>query len=254
MSKTSTIQDELEHDNLTENENDFNFDEIDDDLDNLENDELVQQALHRGVDLKKYARELEKDLRAAENESILQYVENNQQVVDLHKQMQDCDAVLARMQDMLLGFQADLGGISEEIKHLQDESMSMSVRLKNRKAAEDMLSDFIDRSSLPIELIEAIASSDVNDDFLKAVVTLTDKLKYLQSKSKPFNHDHDNDNTPTRHNGDRNNDNHVSVIPSETFTGKTLLPELEKLKMRSLAKSRDYFTRKYYSLLPIFTF
>ena len=58
--ESSAIQEELAHDVL---EDDINFDEIDDDLDNLENDELVQQALHRGVDLKKYACELEKDLR-----------------------------------------------------------------------------------------------------------------------------------------------------------------------------------------------
>jgi vacuolar protein sorting-associated protein 52 len=68
-------------------------------------------------------------------ESVGQYMENSQQVLDLHKQMQDCDAVLARMQEMLLGFQADLGGISEEIKYLQDESLSMSICLKNKKAA-----------------------------------------------------------------------------------------------------------------------
>lgn len=35
------------------------------------------------------------------------------------QQIQGCDAILARMQEMLLGFQADLGGISDEIKHLQ---------------------------------------------------------------------------------------------------------------------------------------
>ena len=51
----------------------------------------------------------------AENETVLQYVDNNQKVVSLHKQMQDCDTVLARMQDMLLGFQSDLSGISEEV-------------------------------------------------------------------------------------------------------------------------------------------
>ena len=110
----------------------INFDEIGEDLLAFEEDDMVHQALHRGVDLRKYGAELEKELRLAEMESVSQYVENNQQVVDLHKQMQDCDAVLARMQEMLLGFQADLGGISEEIKHLQDESLSMSIRLRNR--------------------------------------------------------------------------------------------------------------------------
>lgn len=73
-------------------------------------------------------------------DSVSQYVDNNSQVLDLHRQMQECDAVLARMQSLLLGFQDDLGGISEEIKHLQDESLSMSIRLKNRRAAEEVSS------------------------------------------------------------------------------------------------------------------
>lgn len=38
-------------------------------------------------------------------------------------QIQGCDAILARMQEMLLGFQADLGGISDEIKHLQVQKL-----------------------------------------------------------------------------------------------------------------------------------
>jgi hypothetical protein len=40
-----------------------NFDEIDEDLVTFQEDEMVQQALQRGVDLKKYGRELEKELR-----------------------------------------------------------------------------------------------------------------------------------------------------------------------------------------------
>ena len=41
----------------------INFGEIDDDLAAFQEDEMVQQALHRGVDLKKYAAELERDLK-----------------------------------------------------------------------------------------------------------------------------------------------------------------------------------------------
>ena len=86
-----------------------------------------------GIDLKKYSEELELLLKAAESEAVEQYIEHSPDVVKLHEEMQDCDHVLARMQEMLLGFQADLSGISEEIRHLQDESLSMSVKLKNRR-------------------------------------------------------------------------------------------------------------------------
>ena len=42
---------------------DINFDEIDLDLSTFQEDETVQLALQRGVDLKKYGRELEKELK-----------------------------------------------------------------------------------------------------------------------------------------------------------------------------------------------
>jgi 3-keto-L-gulonate-6-phosphate decarboxylase len=47
--------------------NDINFEEIDDDLATFQEDEMVQQALHRGVDLDKYGKELERDLRQVTN-------------------------------------------------------------------------------------------------------------------------------------------------------------------------------------------
>lgn len=208
---------EVEKDNLNLSD-DFNFDEIDEDLALFQEDEMVQQALHRGVDLKKYGRELEKDLKSAEMESVVQYVENSQQVIDLHKQMQHCDAVLARMQDMLLGFQADLGGISDEIKNLQDESLSMSVRLRNRKAAEEKLHDFLSNSTIPIDFTEKIVSPEVTEEFMKAVLSLNDKLNYVQNKS------------------------------SETYTGRSLIPDLERLKSKSTAKINEYFTRQFKAL------
>jgi hypothetical protein len=48
----------------------INFGEIDEDLAAFQEDELVQQALHRGVDLDKYGKELERDLRQVRYESL----------------------------------------------------------------------------------------------------------------------------------------------------------------------------------------
>ena len=41
----------------------FSEEEIDEDLAAFQEDEMVQQALHRGVDLRRYGRELESELR-----------------------------------------------------------------------------------------------------------------------------------------------------------------------------------------------
>lgn len=202
---------------------DIDFEGLSDDLLQFQEDEMVQQALHRGVDLKKYGSELENDLKQAESDCVTQYVDNNPQVTDLHKGLQDVDAVLSRMQDMLLGFQADLGGISEEIKHLQDESLSMSIRLKNRKAAEERLHNFIENSTITPEMATIINGPTVNEAFLDGVVNLSSKLKYLEQT------------TPAK------DGSSLDIAPCETFVGKTMLPVMEKLKIRALTKARDYF-------------
>jgi vacuolar protein sorting-associated protein 52 len=208
----------------------INFDEIGDDLLAFQEDDMVHQALHRGVDLKKYGSELEKELKAAEMDSVTQYVENHQLVVDLHKQMRECDAVLARMQEMLLGFQADLGGISDEIKHLQDESLSMSIRLKNRRAAEDKLHLFLEKASITPTMTEYIVSPDINEAFLDAVVNLSEKLQFLQQD------------TPAK------DGSSLDIPPAESYAGRSLLPDLERLKIRAIAKTRDYFIAQFQAL------
>ena len=146
--------------------------------------------------------------------------------------MQECDAVLARMQLLLLGFQDDLGGISEEIKHLQDESLSMGIRLKNRRAAEEKLHTFIDRCVLSPELCEKIVSPEVNEGFLQAVISLSEKLKFLTKPS-----------TANSKEGFS-----FEIPPAETFTGRTLLPDLEKLKLKSISKANNYFTNQFQAL------
>jgi hypothetical protein len=159
-------------------------------------------------------------------ESVDQYMENSQQVLDLHKQMQDCDAVLARMQEMLLGFQADLGGISEEIKYLQDESLSMSICLKNKKSAEEKLRCFIENASISGDMANVIINGPVNEAFLEAIVSLSSRLKFLKAERTEC----------------------ADIPPAETQAGKALLPELGKLKLKAIVKSKDYFTSQFNAL------
>jgi len=208
----------------------INFDEIDDDLERFQEDEMVQQALHRGVDLKKYGRELEKELKEAEAASIAQYMENKQQVLDLHSQIHDCDDVLLRMQDMLLGFQSDLSGISEEIRHLQEESFSMNIRLKNRRIAEELLHHFLENASISPDVMSCIADNTIDEEFLEGVVDLSNKLHFITLEQ------------PAK------DGSSLELAPVDTKTSMVLLPELEKLKTLAISKIRDHFTSQFMAL------
>jgi hypothetical protein len=75
------------------------------------------------------------------------------------------DSILAGMEQMLGRFQGDLGNISTEIRSLQEQSQSMSIKLKNRKAAEQKLGAFLENLVVPTGLIEGIMQRDVDDDY-----------------------------------------------------------------------------------------
>lgn len=69
------------------------------------------------------------------------------------------------MEEMLAKFQSDLGSISSEIRSLQEQSQSMSLKLRNRKAADRGLSSFLDSLALPLPLIQGILAADLDHDF-----------------------------------------------------------------------------------------
>ena len=62
------------------------------------------------------------------------------------------------------GFQKDLGKISGEIKSLQEQSMSLSIKLRNRKAAETSLGAFVEGITVSPSLVSSLLESEVNEE------------------------------------------------------------------------------------------
>ena len=117
------------------------------DLESFRADSTVQDALAKGTDLRAYSLEVEEALRSVERESIEEYIGESESLAGLHGDIRACDSVLDSMELMLRGFQTDLASISAQIKYLQEESLTMNVRLRNRKAAESQLSSFIQQAN-----------------------------------------------------------------------------------------------------------
>lgn len=163
-------------------------------------------------------------------ESVGLYVEHGHEVEALHQQMLECDRVLGRMEEMLHGFQADLGEISSEIKHLQEDSLSMSIKLKNRRHVEDRLHAFLENAALPPHTASQVLSPNVNEAFQDAVVALNKRLKFLEQAA------------PAR------DGSSLDLPPADTAYARALLPELEKLKIKAIAKVREYFSLQFTGL------
>lgn len=65
----------------------------------------IQEILKTGTDLRQYSRQIEKQFKEVENQSIEDYIKESMNIANLHNQIGDCDAILERMESMLQNFQ-----------------------------------------------------------------------------------------------------------------------------------------------------
>ncbi len=210
---------------------DFRFDK---DLDLFQKDDIVKQALSEGVDLKGYRDDIELELRELEVDSVSEYLTQRGKLLALSQEINSCDSTLACMHELLLGFQADLNGISDEIKYLQDESSSMNVRLKNCRATEALLSRYLGKVILTPELASAICG-DVNDAFLEYLIALNSKAKYVKQTEEA---------EEGSSGGEADEVASLGIPPCETRAAVEVSPHLSTLCAIASRKSHAYLLGK----------
>lgn len=183
----------------------------------LNNDE-IQEILKSDTDLREFSQEIEKQLKAVEDQSIRAYIEESSNIAQLHQQIASADNVLENMESMLTNFQKVLNNISSEITILQKKSVSMAVQLNNRQSVRATLYQFIDDMAIPEEMIKSIMDSPVTDkDFLTHLNELNHKLSLV----KELNF-------------------------KESKSAEDVSDILEKLKIKAMSKLRTYLLEQIY--------
>jgi septal ring factor EnvC (AmiA/AmiB activator) len=191
------------------------LDFVDEDLRSFEQDDMVKAALAKGVDLRQYAKSVDDELRTVERDSIMDYIAEAEELATLHTQIKQCDTILDSMESMLSGFQGDLANISSEIKHLQDESISINIRLRNRKAVEGQLSDFINQAVIPPSLVTNICAAEVNEAYIEYILELNSKVRFSKQESS-----------------------------QRTMAYRDIATDIEKLRARAAMRMRDFLLQK----------
>eukprot|EP00472_Partenskyella_glossopodia_P013646 CAMPEP_0197515828 /NCGR_PEP_ID=MMETSP1318-20131121/826_1 /TAXON_ID=552666 /ORGANISM="Partenskyella glossopodia, Strain RCC365" /LENGTH=688 /DNA_ID=CAMNT_0043064293 /DNA_START=96 /DNA_END=2162 /DNA_ORIENTATION=- len=200
---------------------DIDFSEVDDDLKKFQQDHIVKDALERGVDLGNYARQIEAQLTETERASLEDYLKQSADVAGLHSSIKSCDSVLESMEAMLTRFQSDLGAISSEIKHLQDKSMSMRVKLKNRKGVHKELDGYVKSIFLSPELVSSIHESEIKEKYISYLEELEVKIRYLGKLKK-------------EHKLDK--------------AAAEMVPLCERTKMKAVSRIRTFLVQKIFLL------
>uniref|UniRef100_A0A8C7HBA1 Vacuolar protein sorting-associated protein 52 homolog n=1 Tax=Oncorhynchus kisutch TaxID=8019 RepID=A0A8C7HBA1_ONCKI len=139
--------------------------------------------------------------------------------VDIHTQanLEDDlvkEALKTRMEGMLSGFQSDLSSISSEIQTLQQQSVSMSVRLKNRQAVHSHLSQLVDELVVPGAMIHPVTEQE----FLEQLHELNNKINFAKELSF-----------------------------RETLACSDIQDIVDHLKIKAVTKIREFILQKIYS-------
>ncbi|XP_041480934.1 vacuolar protein sorting-associated protein 52 homolog [Lytechinus variegatus] len=194
----------------------FILDEVDIHIQQNLEDEVVKAALESGVDLRQYSKQIEAELQEVENASIDDYIKESQNIASLHNQITACDTILERMEQMLNGFQSDLGSLSAEIQTLQEQSIAMNVKLKNRQAVRGELSQFVDEMAVNERMINIVLDAPVTErQFLEQLHELNHKIRFV--KEQAF---------------------------KDALSCRDVEDILEKLKLKAIFKIREFILQK----------
>nr|CDJ83703.1 Vps52 Sac2 domain containing protein [Haemonchus contortus] len=144
---------------------------------------IVREALSAGNDLNNISVKVNEELTEAHRIAVKECIQNADKLTDLYNQILACDQVFERLEKMLLGFQGDLGTISEDMKRLQDQSISINQELENRQKVRGELSQFVDDIIVPQTMIKVIMEADVNDRaFLEQLHELQHKINFIKAQ------------------------------------------------------------------------
>ncbi|KAG9510079.1 Vacuolar protein sorting-associated protein 52-like protein [Fragariocoptes setiger] len=126
---------------------------------------------------------IEKKLKHVEHACIADYMKEGNNISDLHQRVICCDQILERLETMLCKFQADLGNICQDILSLQDQSVSLSTQLQNKRAVREKLGQFIDDMTIPQPVINHIMNAPTNEAlFMEHLQILDQKINFFKEQ------------------------------------------------------------------------
>lgn len=188
--------------------------------DDSEENKAVVAALLGGVqEAEGFASGVDDRLRGLEEDSVGDYVASEGALKELQREIQSTDAVLEKMENMLSVFQSELSGISHEIKQLQGDSLAMNVKLRNRRALQSMMSEYVNSVVVSPQLVKQICEEEVNEAYLEYLTELNKKLDHVKQSD-------------------------MQRLPSCAQSA----PELEKLRVKAVSRIKDFLLQKINTL------
>ena len=89
---------------------------------------------------------------------------------------------MAKVGNVVDGFQGDLEHISDEVRTLQQRSENYHMQLNNRRNLNKLLTNYLDSTLLQREFIDSLCNDNIDantDDYLEKVEKLNEMIVYV---------------------------------------------------------------------------
>ncbi|KYQ93141.1 Vps52 / Sac2 family protein [Tieghemostelium lacteum] len=135
-----------------------------------------------------FSSHIESELKSLPSTVLHTYFEQSTELLKLHNVIKDSKKELIGIGSEFEGF---IGELSDLIKDMPDNhlvSMQISKSLKNRTVTRDEFAKLIESIVIPPELIQELMQDDVDEDYIKSINELTQRVKnldcYMQTQAK----------------------------------------------------------------------
>ena len=188
----------------------------------LSNPSLKAALADGSLDLTSYSSTVEEELSVLEGQCIDAYRRKTAEIASLCQELEQADGILLGLQELLLGFQADLGGLSGDIRQMQETSKRLGIQLHNRKEAALGLRAFLGRIILSPSLVETIGKGPVNSSqFQQAILEFVHIAKDTHQEEPQ--------------------DWACGRAPADTTAGMEMQAHIRQLRLLAVSRIRDYF-------------
>ncbi len=215
------------------------------DLDTFHENEAVQEALARNVDLTAYSKTTDAELAELHESVVAHHFREVAGVAVLAGEMDKCGDMLFKMQQMLQVFQRNLSQVSAEMKRLQGSCEELETKLNNRAKVERRVRKFIERILVSPALKHTISTAPVKGAvFAKALVVVDEKITFIRYGPGAMANNIGRDGQASS-NRAKSETTFMSwlagLTPSETVSVQQVIPDLEELRRAAVMRIQEFF-------------
>jgi vacuolar protein sorting-associated protein 52 len=181
----------------------------------FQTDPYVKNLLEQGLSLRQVSTKTEEELSIVQESIVMEHLLQSRNILGLNSLLDDMDLLLSGMEKTLGVYQQDIKRMNQDISIIQLDSKLLDTKVKNRRLAYGLSSELLEGITVSPDLIKKIVDAEINEFYINNLLELDLKLKYVSKHQ-----------------------------PEGIMALTTVLPELDRLRLKAVEKIREFFLKK----------